>query len=196
MTQVFDPETGAVTSVTVDRGGPVPRRPGEDARELDGYEAVQLAFDAVAERKLSKPELGHLKRFGVGAAPQARRVPRPDRRRRRGRDASRSRTSSRATRSRSPASGSARASRARSSGTTSRAARARTARTTSASRARSARPPRRRVSSRASRWPAAWAASASRRSGLTVHEVDLERNLLLVKGSVPGPKNGIVEVRG
>ena len=32
--------------------------------------------------------------------------------------------------------------------------------------------------------------------GLTVHEVDAERNLLLVKGAVPGPKNGIVEVRG
>jgi len=32
--------------------------------------------------------------------------------------------------------------------------------------------------------------------GLTVHEVDVEQNLLLVKGSVPGPKNGLVEVRG
>jgi len=32
--------------------------------------------------------------------------------------------------------------------------------------------------------------------GLTVHDVDAERNLLLVKGAVPGPKNGIVEVRG
>ena len=31
--------------------------------------------------------------------------------------------------------------------------------------------------------------------GLTVHDVDPERNLLLVKGSVPGPKNGTVEVR-
>ena len=31
--------------------------------------------------------------------------------------------------------------------------------------------------------------------GLTVHEVDLERNLLLVKGAVPGPRNGLVEVR-
>ncbi|TML65744.1 MAG: 50S ribosomal protein L3, partial [Actinobacteria bacterium] len=31
--------------------------------------------------------------------------------------------------------------------------------------------------------------------GLTVHGVDTERNLLLVKGAVPGPKNGIVEVR-
>ena len=32
-------------------------------------------------------------------------------------------------------------------------------------------------------------------TGLTVHAVDPERNLLLVKGAVPGPKNGIVEVR-
>jgi large subunit ribosomal protein L3 len=31
--------------------------------------------------------------------------------------------------------------------------------------------------------------------GLTVHEVVPEENLLLVKGAVPGPKNGIVEVR-
>jgi large subunit ribosomal protein L3 len=31
--------------------------------------------------------------------------------------------------------------------------------------------------------------------GLTVHEIDPERNLLLVKGAVPGPKNGYVEVR-
>nr|MDQ4041844.1 50S ribosomal protein L3 [Actinomycetota bacterium] len=31
--------------------------------------------------------------------------------------------------------------------------------------------------------------------GLVVHEVDPERNLLLVKGAVPGPKNGFVEIR-
>ena len=31
--------------------------------------------------------------------------------------------------------------------------------------------------------------------GLTIHSVDSERNLLLVKGAVPGPKNGLVEVR-
>ena len=31
--------------------------------------------------------------------------------------------------------------------------------------------------------------------GLTVHSVDAEQNLLLVKGAVPGPKNGFVEVR-
>jgi large subunit ribosomal protein L3 len=33
--------------------------------ELDGYEAVQLAFDPVAERKLSKAEVGHLKKASV-----------------------------------------------------------------------------------------------------------------------------------
>jgi large subunit ribosomal protein L3 len=33
-------------------------------------------------------------------------------------------------------------------------------------------------------------------TGLTVHRIDAEKNLLLVKGSVPGPKNGLVEVRG
>ena len=32
--------------------------------------------------------------------------------------------------------------------------------------------------------------------GLVVHEVDAERNLLLVRGSVPGPKSGLVEIRG
>jgi large subunit ribosomal protein L3 len=32
--------------------------------------------------------------------------------------------------------------------------------------------------------------------GLTVFQVDSERNLLLVKGAIPGPRNGYVEVRG
>src|SRR5207245_6525675 len=31
--------------------------------------------------------------------------------------------------------------------------------------------------------------------GLVVHGIDSDRNLLLVKGAVPGPKNGFVEVR-
>ena len=31
--------------------------------------------------------------------------------------------------------------------------------------------------------------------GLVVHEVDAERNLLLVQGAVPGPKSGLVEIR-
>jgi large subunit ribosomal protein L3 len=31
--------------------------------------------------------------------------------------------------------------------------------------------------------------------GLVIHDVDLELNLLLVKGSVPGSKRGLVEIR-
>jgi large subunit ribosomal protein L3 len=65
MTQLFDEETGAVTSVTVIAAGPCPVVQVKSAA-TDGYDAVQLAFDAVPDRKLSKPELGHLKRFGVG----------------------------------------------------------------------------------------------------------------------------------
>jgi hypothetical protein len=65
MTQVFDPETGVVTSVTVIAAGPCPVVQVK-SNETDGYEAVQLAFDAVPERKLTRPELGHLKRYGIG----------------------------------------------------------------------------------------------------------------------------------
>jgi large subunit ribosomal protein L3 len=66
MTQVFDPETGAVTPVTVIQAGPCPVVQVK-TRDTDGYDAVQLAFDAVADRKLSKPERGHLAKFGVGS---------------------------------------------------------------------------------------------------------------------------------
>ena len=65
MTQVFDPETGAVTPVTVIAAGPCPVVHVKFA-DADGYDAVQLAFDAVPERKVSRPERGHLAKFGVG----------------------------------------------------------------------------------------------------------------------------------
>src|SRR5690348_17656339 len=65
MTQVFDPETGAVTAVTVIQAGPCPVVQVR-TKDADGYDAVQLAFDAMPERKISKPELGHLKKAGVG----------------------------------------------------------------------------------------------------------------------------------
>jgi large subunit ribosomal protein L3 len=31
--------------------------------------------------------------------------------------------------------------------------------------------------------------------GLVIHSVDVERNLLLVKGAVPGSKRGLLEIR-
>ena len=60
MSQVFDPESGAMTAVTVLEAGPCPVVQVKTA-DVDGYDAVQLAFEAVAERKLSKAEVGHLK---------------------------------------------------------------------------------------------------------------------------------------
>jgi large subunit ribosomal protein L3 len=66
MTQVFDPESGEVTAVTVIEAGPCPVVQVKTV-ETDGYEAVQIAFDAVAERKISKAEQGHLAKAGAAA---------------------------------------------------------------------------------------------------------------------------------
>jgi large subunit ribosomal protein L3 len=59
MTQVFD-ET-RLTPVTVIEAGPC-RVVTVRTNERDRYEAVQLSFGEVKELKLSKPELGHLKK--------------------------------------------------------------------------------------------------------------------------------------
>ena len=192
MTQLFDQESGIVTAVTVIEAGPCPvvqvRTP-----DVDGYSALQLAFGEIKERKLSKPEVGHLKHAGVArtatwsssatprASPSARRSP--------------SRHSSRATRSRSAAAVKGKGF----AGTIKRhnfaAAPRATARTTCASRARSVPRPRLRASSRACAWPATWATERVTQRGLKVAEVDAERNLLLIAGAVPGSVGGIVEVR-
>ena len=65
MSQAFDPETGAMTAVTVIEAGPCPVVQVKTV-ETDGYDAVQLAFEPVAERKISKGEVGHLQKAGVG----------------------------------------------------------------------------------------------------------------------------------
>src|SRR5688500_8716191 len=65
MTRIFDEETGAVTPVTVIEAGPCPVVQVKTV-ESDGYEAVQIAFDPVAERKLSKAEVGHLQKGQTG----------------------------------------------------------------------------------------------------------------------------------
>ncbi len=67
MTRIFDEETGAVTPVTVIEAGPCPVVQVKTL-ETDGYEAVQVAYEPVAERKLSRPELGHLRKHGVQEA--------------------------------------------------------------------------------------------------------------------------------
>jgi large subunit ribosomal protein L3 len=69
MTQRFT-EEGRVERVTVLEAGPCPVT-AIRTHEIDGYEAVQLAFGTVREKALSKPELGHLKKAG---APPSRHV--------------------------------------------------------------------------------------------------------------------------
>jgi large subunit ribosomal protein L3 len=65
MTQVFDEETGTVTPVTVIQAGPCPVV-AVRTQDTDGYDAVQLAYDEVPERKLTKPKLGYLRKHDVG----------------------------------------------------------------------------------------------------------------------------------
>ena len=63
MTQIFD-ENGRVIPVTVIEAGPcvVVQKKISDK---DGYDAIQLGFQDIKDRKLTKPELGHIKKAGV-----------------------------------------------------------------------------------------------------------------------------------
>jgi large subunit ribosomal protein L3 len=63
MSQRFTPE-GKVERVTVLEAGPCPVT-GIRTVEQDGYEAVQLGFGVAREKAITKPELGHLKKAGA-----------------------------------------------------------------------------------------------------------------------------------
>ncbi len=63
MTQLFE-EDGRVERVTVLEAGPCPVT-AVRTLDRDGYEAVQLAFGATREKHLTKPELGHLRKAGA-----------------------------------------------------------------------------------------------------------------------------------
>jgi large subunit ribosomal protein L3 len=63
MTQRFL-DDGSVARVTVLQAGPCPVT-AIRTRERDGYDAVQLAFGETSERRLSKPERGHLAKAGA-----------------------------------------------------------------------------------------------------------------------------------
>ena len=194
MTQMFDPETGRVTPVTVIEAGPCPvvQVRTDDA---DGYEAVQLAFEPVADRKLTKAERGHLAKFKVGAH-------------------------RRLVEFRGGIDGAVEGETVTVSlfepgdrikvagigigkgfqGTIKRH------NFGSGPRSHGSHNIRKPGSIGASATPSrvfkgikmAGRMGGKRvtQLGLTVHDVDADRNLLLVKGAVPGPKNGLVEVRG
>ena len=70
MTQIFD-EKGVVIPVTVIEAGPCPVVQIKTV-ETDGYDAVQLGFGNVKENKVNKPEKGHFKKANVKAVKHLR----------------------------------------------------------------------------------------------------------------------------
>jgi len=192
MTQVFDSDTGRVTPVTVIEAGPCPVVQVKTVA-TDGYDAVQLAFDAVAERKLTKGEIGHLRTNGVE----------PHRRLVEFRGGSELTVGETVTVEAFQPGDSVKV-----SGVSIGKGFAGTIK-----RHRFHRGPKTHGSHNV-RKPGSIGASATpsrvfkgmkmagrlggkrvTQVGLVVHEIDAEQGLLLVKGAVPGPKNGIVEVR-
>ena len=63
MTQIFD-EVGNVIPVTVIQAGPCVVAQKKTV-ETDGYNAIQLGFEDVKEKHLTKAELGHFKKAGI-----------------------------------------------------------------------------------------------------------------------------------
>ena len=192
MTQVFDTETGVMTPVTVIEAGPCPVVQVKTT-ETDGYDAVQVAFDEVAERKISKGELGHLQKAGVGAHRRLVEF--------RGQSEL---TVGETVTVEAFEPGEA----VKVSGISIGKGFAGTIKRHNFSRGpktHGSHNIRKRGSVGASATPSrvfkgmrmAGQMGAKRRTqiGLVVHEVDPEQNLLLVKGAVPGPRNGIVEIR-
>jgi len=190
MTQLFDPETGEVTPVTVIEAGPCPVVRVKTV-DSDGYEAVQLAFDPVAEAKVTKARLGQLGKAGPHRKLAEFRGP-----------SELTEGESVTVEAFEPGE------RVKVSGTGIGKGFAGTIKRHNFSRGPTTH------GSHNIRAPGSVGASATpsrvwkgirmagrmggkrvTQVGLTVHEIDPERNLLLVKGAVPGPKNGYVEVR-
>ena len=64
MTRLFDQESGAMVPVTVIdvKGNTFAQIKTEDK---DGYNAIQVAFDAQKESRVAKPQAGHFKKLGI-----------------------------------------------------------------------------------------------------------------------------------
>ena len=65
MTQIFA-ENGAVVPVTVIEAGPCVVTQ-KKTTETDGYEAIQVGYEDVSEKHLNKPAKGHFAKAGVSA---------------------------------------------------------------------------------------------------------------------------------
>ncbi len=64
MTQIFDNKTGVAIPVTVVQAGPCPVTQVK-TKQTDGYESIQVGYKTVKEKALNKPLLGHLAKAGV-----------------------------------------------------------------------------------------------------------------------------------
>jgi large subunit ribosomal protein L3 len=193
MTRVFDPDTGVVTPVTVIEAEPCPVVQVKTA-DADGYDAVQIAYDEVADRKLTRAAAGHLKKNNVDGAYRHLLELRGQ--------------SALVVGENVTVEAFEPGERIKVTGVSHGKGFAGTIK-----RHRFHRGPASHGSHNI-RKPGSIGASATpsrvfkgikmagrlggkrvTQVGLVVHEVDAERNLLLVKGAVPGPKNGFVEVR-
>jgi large subunit ribosomal protein L3 len=65
MTQIFDEENGFVIPVTVVEAGPIYVTQIKTV-ETDGYNAIQVAFESLKESRANKPQKGHFAKAGVG----------------------------------------------------------------------------------------------------------------------------------
>jgi large subunit ribosomal protein L3 len=193
MTRVFDAETGVVTPVTVIEAEPCPVVQVKTA-DANGYDAVQIAYDKVADRKVTKPALGHLKAHNVDGAYRRLLELRGQ--------------SELVVGENVTVEVFAPGEKVKVSGVSHGKGFAGTIK-----RHKFHRGPKTHGSHNI-RKPGSIGASATpsrvfkgvrmagrlggkrvTQVGLVVHDVDAERNLLFVKGAVPGPKNGFVEVR-
>src|SRR3954454_1943045 len=194
MTSVFDAETGSVTAVTVVEAGPWPVG-GVRTRDVDGYEAVQLAYEPVADRKVSKAERGHLAKNGVSGA--YRHLVEF-----RGHFADAVQGESVTVEIFQPGDKVKVAGTSIGKGFQGTIKRHKFHRGPVSHGSHNIRKP---GSIGASATPSRvfkgikmaghMGARRVTETGLTIHAVDVERNLLLVKGAVPGPKNGMLEIR-
>jgi large subunit ribosomal protein L3 len=193
MTRVFDPDSGRVTPVTVIEAQPCPV---VDVKTSDahGYDAVQIAYDAVPERKLTRAELGHLRTHGVDGAYRHLLELRGSSELVVGESVS---VEAFEPGEKIKVSGISHGKGF--AGTIKRHNFKRGPKTHGSHNVRapgsigqSATPSR---VFKGVRMAGRMGGKRVTQRGLVVHEIDAERNLLLVKGAVPGPKNGFVEVR-
>jgi large subunit ribosomal protein L3 len=192
MTQVFS-DDGRVERVTVLEAGPCPVT-GIRTHDRDGYEAVQLAFGATKEKHLTKPELGHLRKADAG--PHKHLVEFRD-------EAGELQVGETVTvEAFTPGDKVKVAGTSKGKGFQGTVKRHRFSRGPVTHGSHNVRAPGSIGAAayparvfKGIRGPGQMGNKRVTQRGLTVVEVDADHNLLMVRGAVPGPKNGFVEVR-